>query len=227
MAMSRMNEGRLVKIASLIPQVHTVADIGTDHGRLPLMLLKTQTAQHIIATDCSEKSLRKARKRFLECGMEQQVTFRTGDGLSVLTQGEAQAIVLSGMGGKTIQDILRAGRNIIGEATLVICPQIGVSYLRTFLLEQGFAITDEAICQEEGRFYPIVQAKAGAMAQLSYKELLFGPILLQKKQPELLAYVQHRQRVLANKMQGRVFTEGANEMQEMQAIREVCQWLQQ
>lgn len=195
---------RISAIVEMMPSCQTAADIGADHGQTSAMLLTGGKAQRTITTDISSESLSKARRLANQLGLQQQMEFRVGDGLSVLKKGEAQGIIISGMGAVLIIQILKQQLEVAKSAqTLVLSPNNYEDRLRVFLWENGFQIADECIAQEGARFYQIISAKPGQEQRaLTSLELEFGRYNLQRAQPALMGLVQKRlvkaKRILAN-----------------------------
>ena len=150
---------RLSKIFNCIPPSHVVADIGCDHGNLEAMLLNEKKADRVIATDISEKSLAKAVALCESLGISHKADFRQGDGLSVLSPGEADTIVIAGVGGNLISEILSEGQEVARQSYLVLCPHTHEGVLRKFLFGSGYHITQECLSLEEGRYYQIICAR--------------------------------------------------------------------
>lgn len=96
---------RLDVLVQMAPEVNIAADIGADHGFLSIKLVKERKAKNVIATDISEPSLGKAKRNVKAAGMEENISFAVGDGLSVVDKCEL--IVICGMGGELIADILK------------------------------------------------------------------------------------------------------------------------
>ncbi len=182
---------RLRSIINMVPQTETVADIGCDHGKVAVTLIKEGRVKRAVCSDISGRSLDKARKRVSARKMEDRVSLREGDGLSVLDAGEADVIVLAGMGGELIADILDAGADKVPD-TLVLSCNTASGKLRQWLCANGYYIIDEAIEYENRRYYPVILAKKGQSAELSDIELEFGPVLLKKKPKPLKFFVRQR-----------------------------------
>lgn len=143
---------RLMAMASQIEQGESVADIGTDHGYLPMYLVKEGISSKVIMADISKGSLNKARKNCKEYMPEVKFDFRHGNGLRVIRKGEVDAIVIAGMGGNLITEIL--GKDM-GKAKackkLVLQPRTSQGRLRAWLVRKGFDIKQEQLVKE-GRF---------------------------------------------------------------------------
>ena len=99
---------RLEVIAGCVAGVKSMADIGTDHGYLPVYLVENELVSRAIASDTNQQPLKKAEKIIKEQQLEKQIETRLGSGLSVLKPGEVDAVVMAGMGGLLIRDLLEA-----------------------------------------------------------------------------------------------------------------------
>src|SRR5690554_4326780 len=104
---------RLLAIAEMVPEGSRVADIGTDHGYIPVFLKKTGRAKWAMASDINTGPLEKAAEVIKRHGLETEIDIRRGDGLTVLDGGEADTIVVAGMGGMLMRDILAAGVRVL------------------------------------------------------------------------------------------------------------------
>ena len=169
---------RLRQAAQWVPQGARLADVGTDHGHLPIWLMLHGRIQSAIAADLRPGPLSRARenaRRFAVTGID----FRLCDGLSAMGAEECDAVVIAGMGGENIAAILAAAPwTADGRHTLVLQPQSRPEVLRRFLMEHGYAITREALVEDRGHLYPVLEAGAGEM-QLTPGQLHCGVKLLQ------------------------------------------------
>lgn len=153
---------RLQAAAQLIGRAHTVADIGCDHGRLCMALLQSGQAAYAIAADISADSLEKARRLGDYVGLGPRLETRLGDGLSVLQPGEADVVVLCGMGGQLIARLLEQARPPLRGAAMAVCqPMRGVEELRRYLFRQGYRIREEKVVLEQGRYYQLFSVEPG------------------------------------------------------------------
>ncbi len=171
-----MDLKRIGKIVELAERHSTYADIGTDHGLTSLMLLQQGKAERIIATDISRSSLGKAERLFVERGLSDKADFRIGDGLSVLKEGEAQGLIISGMGGELI---IRMLGDDIGKARLmdqiILSPQSSIPEFRKGLMELGLNVATETAVNENGHFYPVFVIKGeGDPEGFTPEELITG-----------------------------------------------------
>lgn len=193
---------RLAMIARRVDaRAQWVADIGSDHGRLACALLAERPTLRMIVADISADSLSKARLLLSARGLSHRAEFCVADGLDALKgrQGASvDAIVLAGMGAKTIREILAAGRARIGEAVLILQPNVDAPKLRGWLTAHGFVICGEDIARANGRFYVILSARCGASPELTPKQKALGPCLLTERPAAFMPYLQWRKRVLTH-----------------------------
>lgn len=185
---------RLEKIISFVEDAGVVADIGCDHGYAALALIEQGRAKKVIAADISAPSLQKAEKLATENGMASKIDLRCGDGLSVLEPGEADVILLAGMGGMRIWDIIKKGEECAAAAKdLVLSPNRNEYELRKYLCENGFAIIDEALAYDNGRYYQIVcvrQAHDGMETDGFY--YFIGRKLIENNDPLLKDFLEKK-----------------------------------
>lgn len=159
---------RLGAIAGLVPEgCGCLADIGTDHGYVPVSLLLEGRVRRAVAADIGAPPLEHARRTAARYGVTDRIDFRLGDGLSVLRPGEAEAIVIAGMGGDAIADILSAAPWSRAGPLLLLQPMSKAEVLRAFLPEGGFAVLAERLVQDKGVLYPVLTVRGGEMPALS------------------------------------------------------------
>ena len=181
---------RLQIVYDKIPQCDTVADVGCDHGYLSIALLENAVATRVIPMDVNKGPLSKAKENIQLAGFSSQADLRLSDGLAKLSEHEADVICICGMGGALIGRIIRAGIQVAKSAgCLIIEPQSEYYELRSFLMEEGFVIDDEALTSEENKIYPIIKLhyEADTKNRISYSEaqLEYGPKVIEKA-PQLL-----------------------------------------
>ena len=100
---------RLETVASFVPKGSNIADIGTDHGYVPIYLVREGQAEHAVAMDVRKGPLERARAHVAEAGLGSRIDVRLSDGLAGLKPGEADCVVIAGMGGELIIHILEEG----------------------------------------------------------------------------------------------------------------------
>lgn len=143
---------RLQIIANEIKAGETMADIGTDHGFLPIYLWETGICPHVIMADISRGSLDKARDNCQMLHPEQEFDLRLGSGIEVLGNGEVDAVAIAGMGGILMTEILGVDlAKAHSFRRLILQPRNHVGKLRYWLLNNGFKIVNEQLVRE-GKF---------------------------------------------------------------------------
>lgn len=193
---------RLLKIASLIPKGETLADVGTDHGYIPLYLFQNNIISHAVAMDVNPMPLKRAQDNICAAGYGDKCEFRLSDGLEKLSEGEVTSIVIAGMGGLLMMDIISKGKSVINSKTkLFLQPMIAAPELRLFLFKNGFAIENEYLVQEENKFYNIICARRG-VSEYNEEDIYIGRNT-QKNSPDVFGeYIKYKHRVCSNIIEG-------------------------
>ena len=185
---------RLTTIASLVPAGSRVADVGTDHGYTPIYLVKNGIAVSAIAMDVRKGPLSRAAEHVQEYGLEDKIQLRLSDGLEKLQAGEADAVIISGLGGPLMIDILTRGHQVAETVdTLVLSPQSDIPGVRVYLREHGYRIDKEVFMKDEGKYYTVMVVTHGVSEQGRYIDDLFGRQLLEEKDPLLREYLEKEQ----------------------------------
>ena len=154
---------RLRLIAGWVPEGAYLADVGTDHAYLPNWLRLRGTIRRAVASDLRPGPLERAKATGKLYGTD-NIEYRLCSGLSGIRPTEADTIVIAGMGGETILSILKdAPWTADGQHTLLLQPQTHEELVRQYLAENGFAITREALVQDRGTLYTVMEARGGAM----------------------------------------------------------------
>ena len=149
---------RLAAVAFLAGNGGVLADVGTDHGYVPVYLVSEGNFPRAIAMDVNPGPLKSAAAHIVMYGMGDYIQTRLSDGVAALSEGEADTILIAGMGGGLIMRILREGQTVCRSARkLVLQPQSELPSVRRFLLEQGY-VTDAAnMIREGGKYYPMMR----------------------------------------------------------------------
>ena len=166
---------RLELIASILPHGRGFADVGTDHGYLPVYMAQHGYSGKIIASDINEGPLSTAVASARQAGVEDRICFRLCDGLDGCGSEELDTVVIAGMGGDTICGILdRADWVMSRDILLILQPMTKAEVLRYWLTNNDFAICGEWLIEENGEIYQILSARFGARTPLSDAELFTG-----------------------------------------------------
>lgn len=185
---------RLKTIASFVPEGSKVADIGTDHGYIPIHLVQEGKAKHAIAMDVRTGPLMRAKSHIAEAGLSDVIEVRLSDGLLKLNKDEADCVVIAGMGGELMIHILEEGKNLWDNIPCwVLSPQSELQKMRRFLVEQAFFVEQETMIKEDGKYYVVIRAVRTPSVsvddgrEVSYR---YGKSLLESKDPVLAEYLE-------------------------------------
>lgn len=195
---------RLRQIAEQVVPCACVADIGTDHAYLPAFLCMTKKADRGIASDIRRGPLQRAEATLSRYGMTSCIETRLGGGADTLNPGEADCIVIAGMGGLMIAEILRANPEVfVAAGQILLQPMTAVPELRTFLYENGYTILTETLAKEEEKLYHILSVRVGQEPEpCTDAECYFGKQLLFGNSDYLSDYIQKQRRKLTKMAEG-------------------------
>lgn len=194
---------RLSAVADMITKGSSVADVGTDHGYIPIYLAQNNLCPYALAMDINEGPLNRARANIRACKVEDKVGTRLCGGLEGIGPGETDTIVIAGMGGLLIISILEASMNKAHAAKeLVLSPHSDVDAVRAFLYRNSFVITDESIVKEDGKFYFVLRAENGNAPVPEGAALHYGLPLLKRRDPLLREFLERelalREKIIEN-----------------------------
>ena len=169
---------RLACIASLVPRGARLADVGTDHGYLPVFLLQHDRIACAIASDINAAPLDHARTTARAYGVTEGIEFRLCPGLAKVGSGECDTIAIAGMGGETIIGILEAAPwTRDGAYTLILQPQTKTELLRRWMSGHGYHIREERLVRDKEQLYVVLRAAGGEGRALSDADALAGFLL--------------------------------------------------
>ncbi|MEG2383025.1 MAG: class I SAM-dependent methyltransferase [Oscillospiraceae bacterium] len=161
-------------IAALVPKTGSVADVGTDHGFIPVWLVQEGHIGRLTAADINIGPLNHARQTAAEYGLEDKISFILCDGLAGLSPADADTIIIAGMGGETIAAILSAAPwTSLPAHFLILQPMTKAPFLREWLFENGYRAVSEQLVRD-GEIYEIICAVGGSDSPYSPAELLTG-----------------------------------------------------
>lgn len=182
---------RLEAIVKLTGKCRCVADIGTDHGYIPIYMTEQHLTENAIAMDVNKGPLERAQDNIRAHCMEEKISTRLSDGLAELRAGEADCVVIAGMGGLLTIRILEAGKEVLETVnTLILQPQSEIGQVRMFLAEHGYRITAEDMVLDEGKYYPMMRAEHGRQEAWSAQEYAFGKYLIASGSPVLSEFLE-------------------------------------
>ena len=184
---------RLTCIASHVPEGLGLADIGTDHGYLPVELAKRGYTGNLIASDIRPGPLQTAQKSAKEAGLANQIRFRLCDGISPDDAKLVDTFVIAGMGGDTICGILdRAEFCYDSRYTFLFQPMTRAEVLRYWLIHNEFSIEEEDLVEDGGILYSVFKARFGKKTVLNEAELFTGSFDMLRDHPLFPAFLDQQ-----------------------------------
>lgn len=184
---------RMQMIADMVKPADCIADIGTDHGYIPIWLAENGITKHVIAADVRKGPLSRAQEHVREYGLQEYIELRLGDGLRVLSPGEADRIIIAGMGGLLMIEILSDCPEIAAQTEeLILSPQSDIDAVRRYLHDIGFRIEAEDMTVEDGKYYTVMRCRHGEDCIYTPEDYLYGKILIDNSHSVLADYLNHK-----------------------------------
>ena len=213
---------RLGAASSLVAPGLPVADVGTDHALLLVDLLRSGRVPRGVAVDIGAAPLAGAQARLQAEGLLDVVDIRLGNGLAPLTPGEVGSVVIAGMGGRRIVDIVSAHPAVVSRLTrLVVQPNTEVARVRAGLRDAGLQLVDEQLVRDMGRWYAVLAWSQGkADGPWSAADLLWGPLLRARRDPALVEFLRGEQRRLSRAVQQAGTAAPESLVEELRAIED-------
>ncbi len=200
----RLSE-RMLAIAQMVSPGMRVCDVGCDHGFISLYLVEEEIVPSVLAMDIGKGPLQQAQRHIEEAGLQDRITTRLSDGLKQYREGEADCLIIAGMGGPLMQEIL-SNQKVEDFKEIILAPQSEICEFRKFLADHGFEILEENMVFEDGKYYPMMKVHLVVKGEESRKvpsipgtrdeevAYRFGPLLLEQKHPILRQYIHKEER---------------------------------
>ncbi len=187
-------KGRLKTIADMVPDCNVICDVGTDHAYIPIYLVKNKKCTKAIASDVREGPADLARRNIDKYRLSENIEVRVGNGLDTVSENEADVIIIAGMGGMLIKEILEEGFNKAKTSkALILQPMNAIEVVRKWIYRKGFDIHDEGLINEGHKIYNVIVAqwigKAEEKDEINY---YLGEKLVEKKDPLLIEYIERK-----------------------------------
>lgn len=214
---------RLFAVARQVPPDCVIADIGTDHALLPAYLVEKGTCPRAIAGDLNPGPVRAARETVQTRGLQDKIEIRRGDGLGILRPGEADVVILAGMGGHLITQILQSSPGVLEKVRrLIVQPNNKAPVLRSWLAGRGWGIVEEDLVEEEGKVYPVIVSEPGrGMTAVDPVSLEVGPCLLKKGGLAVQRLLLRKEKEYAKIMEGLSVGSGTEVERKKEKIQEL------
>ena len=206
-------------VAGMVTSGGVLADVGTDHGYIPIALVQRQKITGAIAMDINKGPLARAQENIASARLGDYIQTRLSDGVAALGEGEADSILIAGMGGELVIHILSEGEKVCKAASeLILQPQSDIRKVREYLRLHHYKIVDEDMICEDGKYYPMmrvvnVEADEAWMKMNEQTKVacdIYGPLLLRNGNPVLRRFLvrQHRQLTqILQKLQAQTMSE--------------------
>ncbi|MBE6671577.1 MAG: SAM-dependent methyltransferase [Ruminococcaceae bacterium] len=174
-------DNRMTCIAECVRRGAVLADIGTDHGKLPVYLAQTGRISRAVAADINDMPLKKAESNIEKHGLSAVIDTCLTDGLVGIEKYSPTDVVIAGMGGELIENILEKATIDKNGVKFILQPMTKEDSLRQYLCENGYEIIDEYIVKE-GKIYQIICAVYnGMITKMESSEYLLGRINIEKR----------------------------------------------
>ncbi len=177
----------------MVTKGFVAADIGTDHAYVPIYLIENNISPKVYAMDINEGPIRMAIANVENEGYEDRIHVEQANGMQKLHPGQVESVVIAGMGGELIVQILKESKVNDTVKEFVLSPHKNPDILRKYLNENGFCIAEETMIQDGGKYYMILKAVHGSEPPYTEEELLFGRQLIQNQNPVLKDYLKDRE----------------------------------
>jgi len=191
---------RLERVAAHVPAGARLADIGSDHGYLPVALMRRGVIASAVAGEVAITPFHAAERTVRENDLERQISVRHANGLMAIEPADGITVIsICGMGGETIRDILDGDKaRLSGDERLILQPNGGEQPLRQWLMENGYRILFEEVLQENRFHYEIIVAERTGPVVYTPEQLYFGPLQMEARSP---AFLNKWTRILRYKQQ--------------------------
>ncbi len=193
--MVRLSE-RLLTVVNMVSPGLKVADVGCDHAHLAIYLVENDISPFVYATDINKGPLESAAKGVEAAGFSDRIKLVHCSGLTGIHKGDAESVVIAGMGGPLMADIISGSKEVCQNAKeLILEPQSDPGLLRHFLEEEGYRIISEEMICEENKYYPVIKCIRGKMKLGKEVYYRYGKILLKERNPLLKEHLIRQRRV--------------------------------
>lgn len=182
---------RLKAVSDYVSDGSVLADVGTDHGYIPIYLVRQNRIQKAIALDVNKGPLERARSHIQIYGLEAKIETRLSNGVEQITPGECDCVVIAGMGGALTIRILEDGEGVFRSLReFVLQPQSEIAKVREFLCKNQYRIQEENMVYEDGKYYPVLLVVNQKPELYSDIEFLYGKKLLENRHPVLGQFLE-------------------------------------
>lgn len=195
---------RLAAAARYVRNGSVCADVGTDHCYLPIYLIKSGIASRVIATDINKGPLQKAKESIDFCGVDDRIVLRLADGLYGIENDKPDDILICGMGGELIRDIIDACEYTKQTGVnLILQPMTRPSVLRKYLAEHGYNIIDETLVEDDKIYEVIFCSYDGVKRSYTDIEYELGAVNISKREEPFVKFLYRHLEVAKCRLEGK------------------------
>ena len=226
---------RLEMVVSFVKAGESAADIGTDHGHVPVELVRRGIVKRAYAMDVRKGPLSKAEENVAAAGLKEKIETRLSDGVRKLSVGEAETVIIAGMGGELVIHIMEDGRHVWDTVEQwVLSPHSEIHKVREWLECNGFVIVKEDMVFEDGKFYTILDVRKGENFRVAAadesresdslsereKDYRYSKFLRTCKHPVFIAYLKDEEEKLLG-LKANLEKQAAHSERAKESMREV------
>lgn len=180
---------RLLTVASFVQENKKIIDIGCDHALLSIYLVQNKSPLKLIASDIKKGPLDQAKENIKKYNVESKIKVKLGNGIETI-EDDINTIIISGMGGLNMIGILKyCPSKYKNVDTIILSPNSDTNLVRKEICKLGFYIKDEILVKEKKIIYPVIEFGRGKK-KYSYKDYLYGPVLIEKYDSLLIEYIK-------------------------------------
>lgn len=219
---------RLRAVVELVTKGKIVADVGCDHAYISIYMIEQGIAEHVIAMDVNRGPLQRAKENIEKYGMQDKIETRLSNGIMELKKQEVHTVLIAGMGGPLMQQILLGNPSVLEDVEeLILQPQSEIADVRRFLEQISFQIEKENMVFEDGKYYVMMRARRSSQVVPMNKEIQYryGKYLIEHKNPILYQYLQKECRQLEeiqNKLKHQDSEKGKQKIKELKEDITYC-----
>lgn len=219
---------RLKTIAALIKPCNLIADIGTDHAYLPVYLCMTDKCKYAVASDIRKGPLERAASTINRYSVSDRVKTRLGSGAETLNPNEADCIVVAGMGGLVISEIMKSSAEVFDTAKQIILqPMTAADELRSFLNDNDYTIIGEYLAKEDEKIYNIIEVSPGKDVKYSAPELYIGKKLIETQPEHFKEYLKKRKTRLEKMINGLKLSSNSEAKKDLPYLSDILSFINQ
>lgn len=221
---------RLRLVAEFVTKGYAVADIGTDHGYIPIWLVENGRIPKAYAMDIGKGPLERAKEHIRLYGYEDKIETRLSDGLRELKENEADSVIIAGMGGALIVNILKEGKKVLETVKeLILSPHTEIHLVRHYLIENGYDIEREQMVYDMGKYYTVIKAvhtEDKSMRQIydcDEYNYIYGRLLIKEKSDVFMDFIRSERKKTAVILENLEKSQGA--VEKKQQLKEKMKYL--